>query len=207
MRVRDDAQNVRMRKRVLIAGFALSLALAACEDHPPGQSPRELQRKAMLHADAVRRIKQANASIADGDYEQANIHAQWAIVADPEYAPAYDLLAWIALNLGQDHLQLTAALEAVRLAPDSASYRRTLGVVFEDLGRLQNAMEAYGEAVAMNPADTASWLDLARVAHRAGSFATADSAFDAVERLMPAHFDTASEDRRRRAEARAAVGS
>jgi tetratricopeptide (TPR) repeat protein len=196
-----------MRTRLLMAAAAFALTIAACEDYPPGESPRELARAAMLRGDAERRIKQANAAIADGDYEQANIHAQWAIVASPDYAPAYDLLAWIALNLGQEHLQLTAALEAVRLAPDSASYRRTLGVMFEDLGREQNAIEAYGEAVAMNPADTASWLDLARVAHRTGRFATADSAFDMVEQLMPAHFDTAAADRRMRDEARSALGS
>lgn len=195
-----------MRTRALIGALALALALGACEDYPPGESPREVQRAKMLHADAVRRIKQANASIADGDYEQANIHAQWAIVADPEYAPAYDLLAWIALNLGQRRLALTSALEAVRLAPDSASYRRTLGVMFEETGRLQNAQEAYVDAVRMNPADTASWLDLARVAHRTASWAIADSAFDMVEQLVPAHFDTAAEDRLRRADARAALG-
>ena len=198
---------VGMRIRILTGLIALLLTTAACKDYPPGESPRERQRAAMLRGDAVRRIEQANLAISEGDYEQANIHAQWAIVADKTYAPAYDLLAWIALNLGQDHLQLTAALEAVRLAPDSASYRRTLGVMLEDLGRLGNAVEAYGEAVAMNPADTASWLDLARVAYRTGRYATADSAFGMVEQLMPAHFDTAADDRRIRAEARAAVGS
>ena len=192
-----------MRYRILIGIAVIALAAGGCEDHPPGESPREQLRATMLRGDAERRIKQANLAISEGDYEQANIHAQWAIVASPDYAPAYDLLAWIALNLGQDHLQLTAALEAVRLAPDSASYRRTLGVVFEDLGRLQNAMQAYGEAVRMNPADTAAWLDLARLAHRTGHFAAADSAFDEVERLMPAHFDSAADDRRMRAEARA----
>ena len=193
-----------MGPRILIGVLAVSLAAASCEDHPPGESPRERQRALMLHHDAVRRVKQANAAIADGDYEQANIHAQWAIVADRDYAPAYDILAWIALNLGQDQLQLASALEAVRLAPDSASYRRTLGVMFEDMGRLQNAQRAYRDAVQMNPADTASWLDLARVAYRAGSYATADSAFDMVEQLVPAHLDTATDDRRMRDAVRAA---
>ena len=196
-----------MRNRILIGLLALALSAAACEDYPPGESPRELARKEALHHDAVRRIKQANAAIADGDYEQANIHAQWAIVADKEYAPAYDLLAWIALNLGQTPLALTAALEAVRLAPDSASYRRTLGVMLEESGRLTNAVEAYGEAVAMNPADTASWLDLARVAHRTGAYLKADSAFDRVAELMPAHFDTAADDRRMRDEAARAAAA
>ncbi|HEX6590348.1 MAG TPA: tetratricopeptide repeat protein [Longimicrobiales bacterium] len=195
-----------MRSHILIAVLALALSAAGCEDYPPGESPRELARREALHHDAVRRIKQANAAIADGDYEQANIHAQWAIVADKEYAPAYDLLAWIALNLGQTPLALTAALEAVRLAPDSASYRRTLGVMLEESGRLTNAVDAYGEAVAMNPADPASWLDLARVAHRTGDWTLADSAFDRVAELMPAHFDTATADRQRRADARAALG-
>ena len=194
-----------MGSRTLIGAVVLALAVTACEDYPPGESPRERQRALMLHHDAVRRIKQANAAIADGDYDQANIHAQWAIVADPDYAPAYDLLAWIALNLGQDGLALTSALEAVRLAPDSASYRRTLGVMLEETGRLQNAREAYVDAVRLNPADTASWLDLARVASRTARHAMADSAFRMVERLMPAHFDTAADDRRMRDAARAAI--
>ena len=188
-----------------------ALTLAACGDASSNgqsnaadsadQAPPSI-REAGLRGDAERFAAQAFAEMAAGNYAQASITARRAVIADPTHPSAHHALAWAAMNEGPQNVQIIAAMEAVRLAPDSAHFRRTLGLVFQNSRRLRDAANAFREAVRLNPADTLSWRDLGRVAYEAGNYALADSAFERLAELDPAHFDTAASDARQRDDAR-----
>ena len=190
--------------------LAIALAVVACggdqaAGEPAGETTRESIREAGLRGDAERFAAQTFAEIEAGNYAQASITARRAVQADNTHPSAQHALAWAAMHEGPQNVQLLAAMEAVRLAPDSAHFRRTLGLVFQNGGRLRDAANAFREAVRLNPTDTLSWRDLGRVAHAAHDFALADSAFERLAELDPAHFDTAASDAKKRADARARV--
>ena len=189
-----------MRMHRTIAAAALLLGALACdEDAPPAagaEEPvtRESMRASGLRLDAGNFAAQTFAQIAAGNYEQASITARRAVQADPTHPSAQHALAWAAMHEGRQNVQILAALEAVKLAPDSAHFRRTLGMVFQNSNRMRDARDAYREAVRLNPADTLSWRDLGRTAYAAGSYALADSAFDRLAEMVPTYFDTATAD-------------
>lgn len=188
----------------LVAAATLFVALG-CDGDQPGEESGDL-RAALRHQDAINFTDAAIGHMAAGNYEQAQITAARAVQADNTHAPAHHALAWASLHTGDRHLQLVSGLEAVRLAPDSAAFRRTLGVIFETTGRLNDAESEFRQAVRLNPADTVAWLDLARLAHRRRRFPLADSAFGMVDSLMPGHFDSADADAQRWTEARVQNG-
>ena len=181
------------------------LALASCDTGDGPNPTRETMRAAALRGDAARFAEDAFGQIAAGDYAQASITARRAIQADPTHPSAQHALAWAAIHEGNETVYLVAALEAVRLAPDSAHFRRTLGIAFRTAGRMRDATRAFRETVRRAPTDTLSWRDLGRSAYDAGDFALADSAFDMLAELVPAYFDTATADAALRAEAAARV--
>lgn len=185
--------------------MTMLVAVLACGGEAPGEDAgaeeeRPSLREEGLRSDGAIFAAQAFREIAAGDYKQAGIAARHGVTADPTNPTAQHALAWAAIHEGQKTVQVVAALEAVRLAPDSARFRRTLGIAMAGAGRPRDAVRAFGEAVRLNPSDTLSWRDLARTAYTTRDWALADSAYGRLAELDPAHFDSA--DAAERAEAR-----
>ena len=185
----------------------LLLAAIGCEPSASddGDAPQQSMLEQGLRYDAQRFAEQAFAEMAAGNTEQASITARRAIQADASHPSAQHALAWAAMHENNPSVYIVAALEAVRLAPDSVQFRRTLGIAFRAAGRNRDATGTFRETVRRAPMDTLSWRDLGRSAYDIGDFALADSAFDQLAALVPAYFDSASADAalRRDAAARA----
>jgi tetratricopeptide (TPR) repeat protein len=72
-----------------------------------------------------------------------------AIEIDPNYAPAYDGLAHMYLQLGEDVRAEENALIAVNLAPEVARAHGRLGEAYMRLNKYDQAIEEFGKAVTL----------------------------------------------------------
>ncbi len=59
--------------------------------------------------------------------------------------------AWTHMDSGKFDSALEECTEALRLVPDSAEVHNLCGIVFEELGRAEEALASYREAVRLNP--------------------------------------------------------
>lgn len=144
--------NAGQRKRAVV------LCEHALATHPP--HPGVLQLLALL-------------TLQRGDAAGALRHAQASLALRPDHAPTRQLAAdagfqhALAHQDAHDHAAAVATLrEVLRLAPERAEAEVNLGIVLQEAGRLDEAMQAYGRAYRLRD-DT-----FGRIAH---ALAAADS--------------------------------
>jgi TolB-like protein/DNA-binding winged helix-turn-helix (wHTH) protein/Tfp pilus assembly protein PilF len=86
-------------------------------------------------------------------YTQAIQAAERATEAEPNYADAYALKAWILNYAGQPEAALTALEQAMRLSPrPPASYLEILGEIQFTQGRYRESASTFQEVLNVNPA-------------------------------------------------------
>lgn len=109
-----------------------------------------------------------------GDAAEALRHAQASLALRPDHAPTKQLAAdaWFQRALAdQDAREYAAAAEALRevlrLAPERAEAEVNLGIVLQEAGRLDEAMQAYGRAYRLRD-DTFGRIAHALAAPRSG---------------------------------------
>lgn len=96
-------------------------------------------------------------------YDEAAAAAERVLAADPEFAPAYNMLGYIALNQ-EDYAAAEKALKTyVRLAPDEANPYDSLGELYLTMGRYDEAATQFEMALARDPDFTVSRNNLVRV--------------------------------------------
>lgn len=83
----------------------------------------------------------------DGNVSQAILSFQDALDVDPNFAPGYDALAHMYLQLGQDNLAEENGLRAVELNPNVARAHGRLGEAYVRLNKFQPAIEEFSKAV------------------------------------------------------------
>ncbi|MBK8903924.1 MAG: tetratricopeptide repeat protein [Anaerolineaceae bacterium] len=83
----------------------------------------------------------------DGNVSQAILSFQDALDIDPNFAPGYDALAHMYLQLGQDNLAEENGLRAVELNPNVARAHGRLGEAYVRLNKFQQAIEEFTKAV------------------------------------------------------------
>jgi adenylate cyclase len=123
--------------------------------------------------------------------------AQRAVALDPEFAPAWELLAVVLL---QFYLQPydtsqgsrsvledahSAALRAVTLDPAYSTARAVVGYTLLWLRQHEESINALREAVALNPNDTNAFTALAEALAFSGDHAAALEAWDRAQELDP----------------------
>jgi eukaryotic-like serine/threonine-protein kinase len=117
-----------------------------------------------------------------------------AIAKDPNYVPAYSMLAQIyaleAANYTANAPQNLARAEelarkALALKPDSYDAAEALGVVYGEQGRIIEAIPLLRKSVKLAPNSTASWKFLGYVYHYAGLTDLAEAAFRRGRDLDP----------------------
>lgn len=83
----------------------------------------------------------------DGNVSQAILSFQDALDIDPNFAPGYDALAHMYLQLGQDTLVEENGIRAVELNPNVARAHGRLGEAYVRLNKFQQAIEEFTKAV------------------------------------------------------------
>lgn len=83
----------------------------------------------------------------DGNVSEAILSFQEAVAVDPNFAPGYDALAHMYLQLGQDNLAEENGLQAIALNPNVARAHGRLGEAYVRLNKFQQAIEEFTKAV------------------------------------------------------------
>jgi len=99
-------------------------------------------------------INQAGAGFVDfaDGYRQARASAERALALDPDNAKAMANIGWVAMYNDWDfETAVTHISEARRLEPGNASVLNALGVMYGNLGRVDDAIGLYEEALARDP--------------------------------------------------------
>lgn len=180
-----------------IAGdVAVQLAVQAREavaQRAAARPPRSLQAYELV----LRGRKAWRSFTRDGTLEALAL-AERAVELVPTDAAAWALLAEVLIQL---HIQpydermgdpatleraRAAAEQAVRLDPDHATARATLGGILSRSGNYEASLETLRQAIALNPSDADGIASYADILSRAGLHEESLVAWDAVARLDPA---------------------
>jgi GT2 family glycosyltransferase/tetratricopeptide (TPR) repeat protein len=157
---------------------------------------------ALVPDDANVRVVAARIAIAAGALDDAERHAERAVMLAPELADA-----WYALGQLRHHQTRWRAAEdclqlALQLAPERADLLTVLGWILVDDDRIAEAEIAFLRAAEIAPKDPTSHLALAQCRRLAGRFEAAIDAADQALRLRPGWPD----GRRSRAASRIELG-
>lgn len=140
----------------MIIAFSMALLLAACTATGTGSGPgaqqavsaqpaaSDEQQRAKVHTEL------GSLYMLDGRSAIALEEARIALVADPNYAPAYNLLGMIHMVLNQSGLAGNNFQEALRLAPGDPEISNNYGWFLCQNGREKDSI-AYFMAAAKNP--------------------------------------------------------
>ncbi len=83
----------------------------------------------------------------DGNVSEAILSFQKAVDIDPNFAPGYDALAHMYLQLGQDNLAEENGLQSIALNPNVARAHGRLGEAYVRLNKYEQAIEEFSLAV------------------------------------------------------------
>ena len=152
--------------------FILLIAaiLCGCAQHPKtdaayetiGKDPR---RDAEI---AIQQNAHAVALMDAGQYDQAEAALKAALAADVMCGPAHNNLGKIYFRQKKLYLAAWEFQYAMKLMPNQAEPPNNLGLVFEAAGKLDDATESYGKAIALEPENVVAMGNLARARVRRG---------------------------------------
>jgi tetratricopeptide (TPR) repeat protein len=115
----------------------------------------------------------ADMQLAAGDIEAGLSGLDYVLELDPGYLDAYVNRAGVRAELGDLDGARRDADAGLILDPDNPHLHCVLGQLHAEDGRDGDAREAFGRALAADPALPAAWAGLAALAHRAGDPAAA----------------------------------
>lgn len=121
-----------------------------------------------------------------GEIDGAEKACSIALARDPGDAEALHLLGLVAERRGDLGRAARLIESATAAAPDIGLYRFNLGNALRVLGRLDEALASYSQAVALDPGRFAAWFNLAQVHAEHGRPAQAIAAFREALRIEPA---------------------
>lgn len=147
-----------MRSAWLWCLLALSTAaLMACASAPGGAAGPAVASDGQqwitdsdepdTHRRARLRIELASGYFEQGKTTVALDEVKQALVADPSYAPAYNLRGLIYLRLSEPVLAESSFRQAIRLAPRDGDSWHNLGWLHCEAGRYADAVAAFGTAL------------------------------------------------------------
>ncbi len=99
---------------------------------------------------------------------QAEAELKSALEADLFFAPAHNNLGTVYLRQEKYYLAAWQFQYAVKLTPSKAAPRNNLGLVFEAVGRLDDAADCYDKALALDADAVEVAANLARIHLRTG---------------------------------------
>lgn len=97
-------------------------------------------------------------------YDEAVAAMRQAVAIDDEFAGAYNMLGYAAMEAGDDDLAESAFRNYIRLAPNEANPHDSLGEFYMVRGRNDEAKQHFEMALEIDPDFTVSANNLARIA-------------------------------------------
>lgn len=156
--------------RIIPLRLLLLIGLSACQTHrppnanyetveaPPNRRPNEAKR---LHQQAVQLIHDDRVTEAEQKLKQA-------LKADVMHGPAHNNLGKLYDGQGKYYLAAWEFQYAIKLLPGRPEPRNNLGLVFEAVRKLDQAIEHYAQAHGMAPDNVDVLCNLARARLRRG---------------------------------------
>jgi Tfp pilus assembly protein PilF len=149
----------------------IMVGLSGCSQHPKtdagayetiGKDPRR-------DAEFARQENARAVTLIDaGEYDKAQAALKSALAADVMCGPAHNNLGKIYFRQKRLYLAAWEFQYAMKLMPNQAEPPNNLGLVFEAAGKLDDAAESYGKAIALEPENVAAMGNLARARVRRG---------------------------------------
>lgn len=153
----ERACGIVFRPRsLLIVGLSM-LTAGGCASRPPSSAvhPNTSAASSLSDRAATLLAEPAAANAADR-ISRAESLLQGAIEADPFYGPAHNNLGTLRLQQGRLSLAATSFDRARALLPNDPAPRVNLAIVLERAGRLSEARDEYGAALATDEAHLAA---------------------------------------------------
>lgn len=154
-----------LRSILISASFCLTAAFGCASSTSPSAYESFSDRRYRNSLRAQELNEQGLSCVRAGDYAKAEEYFRKALEADLFYAPAHNNLG-LTLLQAQPPKPYESAWEfqyAAKLTPHSAEPRNNLGLVFEHVGRLEDAEKWYAEALEIEPQNIEVMGHLARV--------------------------------------------
>jgi TolB-like protein/Tfp pilus assembly protein PilF len=108
-------------------------------------------------------INLAGNSLIDRDegYAKAKDAANRAMEIDPDFGPAYSILAWYYENYAGDYQESARYHEkALTLAPNNESVLNSVAAFFSGLGREKEAIAIYRKLIERDPINATTWHNI-----------------------------------------------
>jgi len=159
------------------ASFILLIVLAAagplgCSQHPKadaGAAYETIGKDPRRDAEFASQENARAVTLIDaGKYDEAQAALKSALEADVMCGPAHNNLGKIYFRQKKLYLAAWEFQYAMKLMPNQAEPPNNLGLVFEAAGKLDDAAESYGKAIALEPENVAAMGNLARARVRRG---------------------------------------
>lgn len=161
-------QSKLIQKCSILISLMLVWGVAGCSSNGPNT---EIISVADARADrpaAVNTNGKGVKALRDGDLERAEQLLTEAIRHDIGYAPAHNNLGALYLMTDQYYLAAWEFEYAAKLVPGDPRPRNNLGLVMEEIGRLDSAIEHYESAIVIEPDNPEYNGNLARTLSRSG---------------------------------------
>jgi len=101
--------------------------------------------------------------IEEGKLDEAREELKSALAADLFHGPAHNNMGGVHLKQKRYYLAAWEFQYAAKLMPNQAEPRNNLGMVFETVGRLDEAQQWYDKALALEPEEVEIAANLARI--------------------------------------------
>lgn len=160
---------MRLRLIAFVLAFGTALALGCQGPHRGPFEYQTLPENPNRDTETARRENgRAVAFIQKGDLDKAEKALKAALAADVFFGPAHNNLGVVHQKREQYYLAAWEFQYAVKLMPYSPEPRSNLGLVYETVGRLEDAEGWYDKALGLQPDNPQLIGNLARLRVRAG---------------------------------------
>ena len=155
----------------ILAGLiAAATAAAGCSATPAMSSQYKTVRDMPNRDNAKAREGNvlAIALLYEGRFEEAEAQLKKALAADVTFGPAHNNLGKVYYHQNKFYLSAWEFQNAIKLMPHHPEPRNNLGLVLEAVGKLDDAISLYGEALDLQPDNPHMLGNLARARLRRG---------------------------------------
>ncbi|MCC7409224.1 MAG: tetratricopeptide repeat protein [Phycisphaeraceae bacterium] len=160
------------RSRLLVALVVVVSATTIAGCHSAGKTHRvSTTQPAVPVIDtplAKSLTQQAGEHLKKDDQTEAESLLRRAVAADDSYGPAHNALGVLHYRRDQFYAAATEFDVAARLMPDSPEPRHNLGMVYEAVGQLDQAITWYQKALDLAPQRYETTANLARARYKRG---------------------------------------
>lgn len=120
-----------------------------------------------------------------GNFQEAAAVCRDILGKDPNNAEAIQLLGLTALQTSQYDLAMDLLEKSVNLRPEVPNYHNNLGLVFQRIGRLENARKCFFKAIQLNPDFPEACYNLGTIFWALGKTEAAVKQYQEALRLNP----------------------